>query len=41
MSRDLAKQKIGEMKLSAMTNEKGGIIDDVTIYKRGKTITWL
>jgi glycine cleavage system aminomethyltransferase T len=35
MSRDLAKQKTGEMKLSAMTNEKGGIIDDVTIYKRG------
>ena len=35
MSRNLAKQQIGEMKLSAMTNEKGGIIDDVTIYKRG------
>jgi aminomethyltransferase len=35
MSRNLAKQQIGEMKLSAITNEKGGIIDDVTIYKRG------
>ena len=34
MSRNLAKQQIGEMKLSAITNEKGGIIDDVTIYKR-------
>ncbi len=35
MSRDLARQQIGEMKLSAITNEKGGIIDDVTVYKRG------
>ena len=36
MSRNLAKQRTGEMKLSAITNEKGGIIDDVTIYKRGE-----
>jgi len=36
MSRNLAKQQIGEMKLSAITNEKGGIIDDVTVYKRGE-----
>jgi aminomethyltransferase len=35
MSRDLSKQRIDEMKLSAITNEKGGIIDDVTVYKRG------
>ena len=36
MSRNIAKQQIGEMKLSAITNEKGGIIDDVTVYKRGE-----
>jgi len=36
MSRNLAKQQIGEMKLSAITTEKGGIIDDVTVYKRGE-----
>jgi aminomethyltransferase len=35
MSRDLARQQTGEMKLSAITTEKGGIIDDVTVYKRG------
>lgn len=35
MSRNLAKQQVGEMKLSAITNQKGGIIDDVTVYKRG------
>jgi aminomethyltransferase len=34
MSRNLAAQQVGEMKLSAITNEKGGIIDDVTVYKR-------
>jgi aminomethyltransferase len=36
MSRNLAAQQIGEMKLSAITNQKGGIIDDVTVYKRGE-----
>jgi aminomethyltransferase len=36
MSRNLARQQIGEMKLSAITNEKGGIIDDVTVYKMGE-----
>jgi glycine cleavage system aminomethyltransferase T len=30
-----------EMKLSANTNEKGGIIDDVTVYKRATNGTWL
>lgn len=34
MSRNLANQQVGEMKLSAITNEKGGIIDDVTVYRR-------
>lgn len=33
MSRDLEKQKIGQMKLSAITTIQGGIIDDVTIYR--------
>lgn len=32
MSRNLEGQKIGEMKLSVMTNENGGIIDDLTVY---------
>jgi len=36
MSRDLANQRVGEMKLSAITNEKGGILDDVTVYRRGE-----
>ncbi|NPV06122.1 MAG: glycine cleavage system aminomethyltransferase GcvT [Syntrophaceae bacterium] len=36
MSRNLADQRVGEMKLSAITNERGGIIDDVTVYKRGE-----
>ena len=36
MSRNLANQQVGEMKLSATTNEKGGIIDDVTVYRRGE-----
>jgi aminomethyltransferase len=33
MSRDLAPQKPGKMRLSVMTNPDGGIIDDLTIYK--------
>lgn len=33
MSRDLTGQEIGQMKLSVMTTEQGGIIDDLTIYK--------
>lgn len=33
MSRDLAPQKTGKMRLSVMTNPEGGIIDDLTIYK--------
>jgi len=32
MSRNLEGQKIGQMKLSVMTTEEGGIIDDLTIY---------
>ncbi len=33
MSRDLAPQKTGKMRLSVMTNPEGGIIDDLTVYK--------
>jgi len=33
MSRNLQAQEIGQMKLSVMTTEQGGIIDDLTIYK--------
>lgn len=33
MSRDLAPQKSGKMRLSVMTNPEGGIIDDLTVYK--------
>lgn len=32
MSRNLEEQKIGQMKLSVITNEQGGIMDDVTVY---------
>jgi aminomethyltransferase len=33
MSRDLAPQKTGKMRLSVMTNPDGGILDDLTVYK--------
>jgi aminomethyltransferase len=33
MSRELAPQKDGKMRLSVMTNPDGGILDDLTIYK--------
>ncbi|MBT8490250.1 MAG: glycine cleavage system aminomethyltransferase GcvT, partial [Deltaproteobacteria bacterium] len=32
-SRNLEGQKIGQMKLSVITNEQGGIIDDLTVYR--------
>ncbi|MBN1614728.1 MAG: glycine cleavage system aminomethyltransferase GcvT, partial [Deltaproteobacteria bacterium] len=35
MTRNLARQEIGQIKLSVMTNPEGGIIDDVTVYRRG------
>ncbi len=37
MSRDLSKQTLGQIKLSVMTNEKGGILDDVTVYRLQET----
>jgi aminomethyltransferase len=33
LTRDLANQKIGQIKLSALLNHAGGIIDDLTVYK--------
>jgi aminomethyltransferase len=33
MSRNLEKQAPGQMKLSVLSNEQGGIIDDLTVYK--------
>lgn len=36
LSRNLEEQFIGQIKLSVMTNEQGGIIDDLTVYRLGK-----
>jgi len=33
LTRNLAEQEIGQVKLSALLNERGGIIDDLTVYK--------
>ena len=33
LTRDLAWQKTGQVKLSALLNDQGGIIDDLTVYK--------
>jgi aminomethyltransferase len=33
LTRNLQKQEIGQIKLSALLNHEGGIIDDLTIYK--------
>ena len=39
--RDLADMKPGEMRLAVMCNEKGGILDDLTVYKFSKEKFWL
>jgi len=36
MSRNLEGQKTGQVKLSVMTNEHGGIVDDVTVYRHAE-----
>ncbi len=36
LTRNLADQTIGQVKLSALLNEEGGIIDDLTVYKLGE-----
>ena len=33
LSRNIEGQAVGQLKLSVMTNENGGIIDDLTVYK--------
>lgn len=33
VSRNIKGQAVGQIKLGALTNEKGGIIDDLTVYK--------
>lgn len=37
LTRNLAEQSIGQVKLSALLNEEGGIIDDLTVYKMAET----
>ena len=36
LTRNLADQTIGQVKLSALHNKEGGIIDDLTVYKMGE-----
>ncbi|MGZ3607346.1 MAG: glycine cleavage system aminomethyltransferase GcvT, partial [Syntrophales bacterium] len=36
LSRNIEGQAIGQIKLSVITNENGGIIDDVTVYRLGE-----
>jgi aminomethyltransferase len=36
LTRNLADQTVGQVKLSALLNEDGGIIDDLTVYKMAK-----
>lgn len=33
LSRNIVEQAVGQIKLSVITNERGGIIDDLTVYK--------
>jgi aminomethyltransferase len=33
LTRNLAQQTVGQVKLSALLNEEGGVIDDLTVYK--------
>jgi len=36
LSRNIEGQAVGQLKLSVITNENGGIIDDLTVYKFGQ-----
>ena len=36
LSRNIEGQAVGQIKLSVITNENGGIIDDVTVYRLGQ-----
>jgi aminomethyltransferase len=41
LTRDLAGQKVGQVKLSALLNDRGGIIDDLTVYKMDQDLYML
>ncbi len=41
LTRDLAGQTTGQVKLSALLNDRGGIIDDLTVYKMAEESYWL
>ena len=41
LTRNLADQTIGQVKLSALLNEEGGVIDDLTVYKMGENFYML
>jgi aminomethyltransferase len=41
LTRDLAGQKTGQIKLSALLNDRGGIIDDLTVYKMDRDVYML
>ena len=41
LTRNLEDQTIGQVKLSALLNEEGGIIDDLTVYKMDKNVYML
>ncbi|HLZ19787.1 MAG TPA: glycine cleavage system aminomethyltransferase GcvT [Smithellaceae bacterium] len=41
LTRNLADQKIGQVKLSALLNDHGGVIDDLTVYKMKDDLYWL
>jgi len=41
LTRNLADQKYGQVKLSALLNDRGGVIDDLTVYKMKDDLYWL
>ena len=41
LTRNLTDQKPGQVKLSALLNDRGGVIDDLTVYKMKEDLYWL
>ena len=41
LTRELSGQKTGQVKLSALLNDRGGIIDDLTVYKMAEDFSML
>jgi len=41
LTRNLTDQKPGQVKLSALLNDRGGVIDDLTAYKMKDDVYWL